>query len=232
MENPGLLVMWYLVFLISLTFHEAAHGFIALKLGDPTAYHNGQVSFNPIPHFRQEPIGMILVPLISFHFAGWMFGWASVPYDPIWAGRYPKRAALMALAGPVANLILVLVAALLIRAGMAIGMFCPAGEGIWPSVVAANSPGFASNMAMILSIMFTLNLILFVFNLFPLPPLDGSGILPLIMSRQHTERYLNFVRQPGFSIMGLLMVWHVFPRIFVPVFTTALNMLYFGAGYK
>jgi hypothetical protein len=110
--------LWYGVFLFSTVAHEAAHAWSALKLGDDTAAKGGQVSLNPWPHVRREPFGMIVVPLLSWFLGGWMIGWASAPYNPEWAKQYPRRAALMALAGPTANLLLVLAAALLIRVGI------------------------------------------------------------------------------------------------------------------
>src|SRR5688572_25160812 len=110
---------WFVVFLFSTTLHEASHAFAAQRLGDVTAYGGGQVTLNPLPHIRREPLGMVVVPLLSFFLSGWMFGWASAPYDPIWAQRSPKRAALMALAGPLSNLLLVLIAGTVLRVGLA-----------------------------------------------------------------------------------------------------------------
>ena len=94
------LIVWYIVFVFSTTFHEFAHAFVAYKGGDLTAYEGGHVSLDPIPHIRRSPFGMVLVPLISFWQMGWMIGWASVPYDPEWGRRHPRRQALMSLAGP------------------------------------------------------------------------------------------------------------------------------------
>jgi Zn-dependent protease len=113
---------WYIVFLFSTTAHEAAHAWVALKLGDDTAYQGGQVSLDPTPHVRREPWGMVVVPIASFLLGGWMIGWASAPYDPEWAQRYPKRSALMACAGPLANLCLVITAALALRLGVEAGL--------------------------------------------------------------------------------------------------------------
>jgi hypothetical protein len=112
--------IWYVVFLLSLTCHEAAHALAAKWGGDLTAFEAGQVTLNPIPHMQRERFGTILVPILSFLLTkgGWMIGWASAPYDPAWQQRYPRRAALMALAGPVANFILVLIAALAIWIGI------------------------------------------------------------------------------------------------------------------
>ena len=120
--NLANLVTWYVAFLLSVTAHEAAHALAALKGGDPTAYLGGQVSLNPVPHVRRSPFGTVVVPLLSYLFGGWMIGWASAPYDPYWAERYPRRAAWMAAAGPAANLILATLAFLLMKLGLAAGV--------------------------------------------------------------------------------------------------------------
>src|SRR5690348_11364762 len=104
----------YLIFLFSTTCHEASHAFAAKLGGDLTAAHGGQVSLNPVPHIRREPFGMVIVPLISLISGGGVIGWASAPYDPAWQQRHPRRAAWMSLAGPAANLALVLIAVLAI----------------------------------------------------------------------------------------------------------------------
>ena len=81
----GVAVIWYVALLFSLTLHEASHAWAAMKGGDRTAYHGGQVSLDPMPHIRREPFGTVVVPLLSFALSGWMIGWASTPYDPRWA---------------------------------------------------------------------------------------------------------------------------------------------------
>src|SRR3954454_17339271 len=98
--------LWFVAFLFSTTLHEAAHAWAALRGGDPTAYHGGQVSVSPIPHIRREPIGMVVVPLLTTLTQGWALGWASTPIDARWAERHPRRAALMSAAGPAANFLL------------------------------------------------------------------------------------------------------------------------------
>ena len=92
MIEPLNAVVFYLVFLFSTVLHEAAHAWTALRGGDPTAYHGGQVSLDPRPHIRREPFGMIMLPLISLAASGWIFGYASAPYDPRWAEQHPRRA--------------------------------------------------------------------------------------------------------------------------------------------
>ncbi len=205
--NPDLLITgltWFVVFIFSTTLHEAGHAWAAYKLGDSTAYEGGQVSLNPWSHIQREPIGMVLVPIISFALNGWMMGWASAPYDPEWAHRHPKRAALMAAAGPAGNLLLAVISGLLIRfgiAGLIPGAFMPIG------------------------ILFLLNLLLFVFNLLPVPPLDGSAILPMFMSDDMARRYRDFLHQPMFSLLGLLLAWKVFPYLFAPVQNVAVRLI-------
>ena len=231
MDYAALAMAWYVVLLVSLSFHEAAHGFAAMKLGDTTAYHGGQVTLDPIPHIRREPFGMVVFPILSFLLAGWMIGWASTPYDPSWAQRFRRKAGLMSLAGPMANFILVVTAALIIRIGMVIGFFHAPDAIDFSKVTAASSAGFANSAAVVVSILFSLNLILLVFNLIPLPPLDGSNLLLMLLSSSAAERYNNILYYPQYRIIGLVIAWTVFPRVFGPIHMLALNMLYPGAGY-
>ena len=116
-------LIWYVVFLFSITMHEAAHGARCRAMGDRTAYNNSLVSIDPIPHIMRSPFGMVFVPIISFVLGGWMIGWASTPFDPFWAKANRRKNALMALAGPAANLLLILIAILLIRGGMIAHIF-------------------------------------------------------------------------------------------------------------
>jgi len=222
---------WFVVFLFSTTLHEAGHAFAAYRLGDSTAYEGGQVTLNPWPHIRREPVGMILVPLITFATRGWMMGWASAPYDPTWAHRYPRRAAVMALAGPAGNLILVLIAGLLIRLGMATGVF-HAPETVQFTEMTSAAVPWADSLVAPLSILFSLNLILFLFNLLPLPPLDGSAVLPMFMSDDTARRYHAFLHQPMFSLLGLLVAWQVFGPIYAPFQLLALRLLYPEMAYQ
>src|SRR5688572_22262351 len=123
--NIAIGFLWFVAFLFSTTVHEAMHAFVAWKGGDPTAYHGGQVSLSPVPHVRREPIGMVVVPLLTALTQGWALGWASTPYDPYWAARHPKRAALMSAAGPAGNLAIALLAFAIIKVGLTSGWFVP-----------------------------------------------------------------------------------------------------------
>jgi Zn-dependent protease len=224
-------LLWYAVLLLSLIVHEAAHALAALLGGDPTAYRGGQVSLDPRPHIRREPFGMVWVPLFFFASSGMMLGWASTPFDPTWAARHPRRAAWMALAGPAANLALFAVAVLGIHAGLAAGVFAaPATVGL-SHVTDPTAQGFASWLATGLSILFSLNLLLCLFNLIPLPPLDGSGALPLFMSPAAGERYRRLLARPWVAIGGLLLAWFAIGPLFRSVHGLALRLLYPALHY-
>lgn len=225
-------MIWYMVFLFSTTVHEAAHAFTAMKLGDDTAFRGGQVTLNPVPHIKREPIGAVLVPILTLAMSGFMIGWASAPYDPYWADRYPRRAAWMSLAGPASNLLLVLFSAALIHIGLATGYFVEPDSVTFTGVAAAaDESGTFVALAMILSIMFTLNLLLFVFNLLPFPPLDGSGALSLLLKEEQAARYSSFISNSSFSFLGLFIAWNIFDVVFSPIHLMAINLLYPGAGY-
>jgi Zn-dependent protease len=230
-------LIWYIVFLFSTTCHEAAHALAAKIGGDPTAFHGGQTTLNPIPHIRREPFGMVLVPVLTyFMWHGSMIGWASAPYDPDWEQRYPRRAAWMALAGPGANFTLMLLAALGIREGVALGIFRAPQSATFSHITEAANAGDAGSLvtfaATFLSVLFVLNLLLGTFNLLPVPPLDGSSGITLLMPERTALRYLEMLKEPMFRMAGLLAAWFLFGKAFDVIFTVALNTLYPEASYR
>lgn len=226
-------IAFYIVFVFAVTVHEAAHALVAKIGGDPTAYHGGQVSIDPIPHMKREPFGMVVLPIMSVALSGWPIGYASAPYDPVWAQRFPNRAAWMALAGPGANLGLAVVAGLLVRAGMIAGWFeAPASVQFKQVTVGAGDPTeLVSGLALLLSVFFSMNLLLFLLNMIPLPPLDGSGALPLILPESWLAAYQNFIRQPLFGLIGIIVVWNMIGEIFFPFLLFAIGLLYPGIRY-
>ena len=205
----------YVVFLFSTTFHEAAHAFVAKFGGDSTAALGGQVSLNPIPHIRRSIFGMVVIPIVSFLFTGGMIGWASAPYDPLWERRHPRRSAWMALAGPAANFTLMLLAAFAIRIARSYHLF--------HRDPITGSPSF---VAVVLSVVFSLNLLLGTFNLLPVPPLDGSTGIMLVMSENFAHRYLDWIRGSSYAIAGLLVGLVLFQRIYPYVQLLALRILF------
>jgi Zn-dependent protease len=204
--------IYYVVFLFSTTCHEASHALVAKWGGDSTAALNWQVTLNPLPHIRREPWGMLIIPIAAFIFLQQMIGWASAPYDPAWERRYPKRAALMALAGPATNFMLMIVGAL----GLwTLGWLRFPGEGI----------GF---LVAVLFAMFRLNLLLGVFNLLPVPPLDGSAGIMIFMSESTAQRYLDWLRESSYARLGLLVGLLAFRYLYGPIEAIATNLLLRG----
>jgi Zn-dependent protease len=204
----------YVAFLFSTTCHEAAHALVAKIGGDETAALGGQVSLNPVPHIQREPWGMVVIPILSFLFTRGMIGWASAPFDANWERKHPRRAALMALAGPGANYSLMLLAALGLRAGTTFG---------WLHRDASTGQlGFAT---IALLTVFSLNLLLGTFNLLPVPPLDGSTAIMLFMSEERAHRYLAWLRGNSFAMLGLLVGLLLFRYFYAPVENFASNLL-------
>jgi len=146
------------VLVMSVVIHEVSHGWMAYILGDPTAKMAGRLTLNPIKHI--DPVGSILVPLVlSLLPGGVVFGWAKpVPYNPynLQAGKYGP--AYVALAGPLSNLIIALIFGLALRFGWAVALLGP-------------------TVAPIISTIVLVNIMLALFNLIPVPPLDGSTVL-------------------------------------------------------
>jgi len=223
----GEMAIWLVAFLFSVTAHEAAHAFVAMKGGDLTAYHTGQVTLNPLPHIRRSPFGMLLVPVFFFVTSGYMIGWASAPYDRNWAASYPRRAAWMALAGPGANLLIFMAVIFVTKIGLAAGVFQPpdASAMTISSIISADS-GLWVSIAKMLSIFLFLNLILLVFNLFPFPPLDGSSVITLFMPQAMAVRFSQFVGQPMYSLLGIILAWRFIGVIFGPALRLTIQLLY------
>src|SRR5579859_4891448 len=226
-------VIWYVVFLFSTVCHEGAHALAGKLGGDPTAFHGGQASLNPVPHIRREVFGTVIVPIASYFLTNppWMIGWASAPYDPAWAQRYPRRAAWMALAGPAANFTLMIAAAIAIRAGVTMGVFqAPESVSSYARITQATTSG-AQLAAAALSILFVLNLLLGTFNLLPFPPLDGHNGVTVLMSERIARKFLSSTFA-GLGFAGLLLAWIVYGKAFPIVFSLALNLLYPGLHYR
>lgn len=225
--------MWFVVFLFSTTVHEAMHALVAWKGGDPTAYHGGQVSLSPLPHIRREPIGMLLVPLVTSLTQGWAMGWASAPYDPFWAERHPKRAALMAAAGPAGNFMIAFVAFVLIKVGLLAGWFTAPDSVSFSRIVAlASDSGNDSAIGAFLSVLLMFNVIAGTFNLIPLPPLDGGAIVTIFLPEKMADGLRDLERNGAFSMVGLLIAWRVFPVVMDPLFSTVLRLVHPDASYS
>lgn len=166
--------------LIALTFHEYAHGFVSSRLGDPTPNYTGRMTLNPLAHL--DPIGTILMILTGF-------GWAKpVQINPSYYRNPKKGMALTAIAGPAANFILAF-------AGIFIGMLC---------ILLFSHFGWNTDMVSQITLLFAMrNLNFMVFNLIPLPPLDGFKVLGLFVPNRTYYKILQYERYVIFIIMAL-----------------------------
>lgn len=226
--NPQLIsdfFLWGMVFIFSTTFHEAAHAWAAKLGGDPTAYHEGQVSLDPMPHIKRSPFGMVLVPIITFFYmgGGWMIGWASAPYDPIWAGRHPRRASLMALAGPASNLLLALIVLVLMWIGQSQGWIYLDNRWLSGAGGLVESDA-ARTLGNLFTYMYVLNLVLFVFNLIPLPPLDGAQGILILFDESKAREVQGKIESIGFY--GLIIAFVFFPLIWERVWPICGNWVF------
>jgi len=230
----GMFGLWYVVFLFSLTVHEGSHALAAYWGGDTTAYEGGQVTLNPLPHMQREPMGTLLVPVLSYVFMGWVMGWASTPYDPEWARRHPRRAGLMSLAGPASNFALALGALLVIKLLLATGVFLPPASVAFHRLVAVpeGAAALLTPLAYTLSLTLVLNVILGCFNLLPLPPLDGGGVLEGFLPQRAADRYRELAHAPGTRMVGLLAVWVLFGKVIGPLFLAILYVVHPGVTYS
>lgn len=174
---------------------------------------------------------MLIFPWLTFFLNGWMMGWASAPYDPYWAMRYPRRAAWMSLAGPAANFILVAIAAVLIRAGLLFGLFRPGSTMRFTDVIQAadGTPAAFEAVATLLSIMFALNILLGVFNLLPLPPLDGFTAIGLVLPDSMAAKLREWqMTMGGYQMIGMLIAWQLGGYVIGPAYYIGLRLLFLG----
>jgi Zn-dependent protease len=224
--EPAILLTAYFVFLYSTVCHEAAHAWVAHKLGDDTAYLGGQVSLDPIPHIKREPMGMVVVPLISLFAYGGLFGWASAPLDPMWVARYPKRSAMVAIAGPIANIILAVIAMVIMFIGVKNGVFHEVRSPWFHEFVRGNAGTAWEYVGYVVSLTFFLNIFLAVLNLMPVPPLDGSNIPLFFLSDRAADSYQQVLRQPWMFLVSIVLLFKLFPYVFVPIYKVVVKLAY------
>ena len=179
------------VLIMSVVIHEVSHGYSAYSLGDPTAKHSGRLTLNPLRHL--DPFGSVLLPVMTYMLGGFIFGWAKpVPYNPYNLKNQRWGPAIVAVAGPASNVMIALVFGLFLRFGGLV--FLPEGS------------------VQILSVIVFINLLLAVFNLIPIPPLDGSKIFFAFTGRIWPDLEY-FMEQWGFVIL-IFFIFFLFRFVF------------------
>ncbi len=178
---------WVVPVLLAITLHEASHGYVAWRLGDDTAYRLGRVTFNPFKHV--DPFGTVILPTVLFIAGGFIFGWAKPVPVAFGKLRHPRRdMILVAAAGPGSNIFLATVSALVMQllpfASLALGNWL--GRALAASVL--------------------INLILAVFNMLPLPPLDGGRVAVGLLPRPLALRLARLERWGFVIIIGAIFV--------------------------
>jgi Zn-dependent protease len=201
--------LWYSVisfacFIPAIVVHEVAHGFVAYKLGDPTAKRQGRLSLNPLKHV--DPFGTVILPLMLAFVGGPVFGYAKpVPYNPGYFKNLRMGELLTGLAGPAANLVM--------------GLFGVAVAFVASMFLSASSE-FGLTLTIICMYFTLINFYLMFFNLIPLPPLDGSSIIAPFLSDKALRKYYQVQR---YAMPILLILMFVVPYATQILFRQSFN---------
>jgi Zn-dependent protease len=205
--------IWVLPVLFAITLHEVAHGWVASKLGDTTAKAQGRLSLNPLRHI--DPVGTLLVPGLLLALGGFIFGWAK-PVPVNWGRlRHPRRdMALVAMAGPLANLAMAFAWALALRLAIAL-------------------PNGLAYVSVPLALMgkagIAINVVLMLLNLLPIPPLDGSRVLSSLLPLRAAIQY-GRIEPYGFWILLILIATDLLGRILIGPILLVQQLLYATIG--
>ncbi len=204
------LAIWILPVLLAITVHEVAHGWMAMRLGDRTAMMLGRLTLNPLKHI--DPFGTIVLPALMLVLGGFVFGWAK-PVPVTWENlRRPKRdMAIVALAGPVANLAMALLWLLVVHFG---GWLMEGNEWLGAPLVYMGVAGIF------------INVVLMVLNLLPLPPLDGGRIAVGLLPGPLAWRYSR-IEPYGMIIILVLFFTQILGSILWPMITAVMAMLFY-----
>ncbi len=209
LEIPQKIAVWLLPVLFAITVHEVAHGWTAKQLGDPTAQMLGRLTVNPLKHI--DPLGTVILPLLFLMLGGLIFGWAKpvpVTYENL---RRPKRdMALVAVAGPVANMLMAIAWAVVAKIGLELE----------PSLSYVAVPLFLMGHAGI-----QINLLLMLLNLIPLPPLDGGRVLTGLLPGPLAWR-LSRIEPYGFLILVALLLTGLLGKVLWPLMNGATTLFY------
>jgi Zn-dependent protease len=211
-NNIQLLAVIALPVLFAITVHEAAHGWVASRFGDQTARMLGRVTFNPLKHI--DPIGTVVVPLVTFLMTGFLFGWAKpVPVNTRNLHHPRRDMALVALAGPGANLLMAVLWGLAVNLGLA----------LWDVSQWLALPLVYMGAAGVL-----VNVLLMVLNLFPLLPLDGGRVLNAVLPPSLAAKFSR-LEPVGLIVLLLALVTGVLATVLLPAIELTIGIMP-GAG--
>ena len=222
----GFVIIWFVVFLFSLSFHEASHAWTSEKFGDDTGRQQGRITLNPIAHI--DPIGTIVFPLIMMFTSVPLLGWAKpVQTNPLlWRDKTRANISVSA-AGPISNFILMALAFIIMKVLILAGVlaFNPKYRNIYDVIgPTTGQPAFMQPLALFLGVMLMLNLALGVFNLIPIPPLDGSHVLEELLPYQMAKAYEQ-IRPYGFLLLIGLLYLGALNIVFQPISIFILRLL-------
>jgi Zn-dependent protease len=185
--------IWAIPVLFAITVHEAAHGWVAYKNGDKTAFMLGRLTLNPIKHI--DPLGTVILPMLMFFTGGHIFGWAKpVPVNYNNLNNKRRDMALVALAGPGSNFLMAIGWGLLAKFAI------ESGVSLAPILYAMGLAGIQ------------INIILMILNLLPIPPLDGSQVVNQLLPYRYHQQYERITPYGMFILIGLAfsgILWHV-----------------------
>jgi Zn-dependent protease len=216
----GQLIIYIVVLLLAISAHEAAHAWMSHKFGDDTAYLLGRVTLNPVKH--TDPIGTLLIPIVSFLFAAMggplagipLIGWGKpTPVNPLRWRNKDLANVMVSIAGILANLTIALGALVLIKVAQYSGLFDSGGALV----------GVSEPVGMLLKFALSMNLGLAIFNLLPVPPLDGSKVLYTLMPGAQSA--LEALERFSFLILIVILKLGVLNYIFDPVWSVVERIL-------
>ena len=221
-QNVVLILFEFVALIFALSVHEYAHAWMASRLGDQTARMLGRLTLNPIKHI--DPLGSVLLPLISAFYGFPLLGWAKpTPVTPRNFRNYKRDDVLVAVAGPAANVIFAVISLVLL---LVIRFVLPGGKMLMLAAVATSmrvpdfqvtSAGLLFPVVLLLYSLIVVNLLLFVFNLFPIPPLDGARVLVHYLPPKAAETYQRMGSILNLVLFLVLLNTGIFGWLYAPL---------------
>ncbi|MDQ1523209.1 MAG: hypothetical protein QOG00_963 [Pyrinomonadaceae bacterium] len=224
----GKFILYMVALIFSLSLHEAMHAWMSNRFGDDLAHSQGRVSLSPVTHV--DPIGTLLFPAIAFFTGAPLLGWARpTPVNPLRWREKRKANFWVSIAGILGNFAIAIFVGIIILTLMYMGMLRAVTDGRYYGLLAADRESTMQGVAALLETFFVMNIGLAVFNLFPIPPLDGSKILASILPESFGSA-IESIEQYGFIILLVALVTGAFRAVFSVVIPLAWKILFIGVA--